>query len=175
MTAAPPSVPSGKVLRHVLALSDERDQWERLIEQAWRDGYRAAEQAHADDYSAGVTDGVLARKRAQHDIVEMARTDVAQWGPAGREHFGEPRPGDYPGGAAGIARTKAAWENAGYDFPHWGPEWVHLSGPTVHHHLCNSACYAYEPGWYRAADAITILETLPGDYAATHRGPARRG
>ena len=179
MTTAPPSVPPERVLRHVLALSDERDQWARLAAMAYRDGYRAAERDHADDYQRGLVDGVLGHKQSQHDVVRALtggtdRVDQWQeqqaktWGPAGRAHFGDPRPGDYPGGAAGIARAKAAWEKAGFSFPHWGPGWVHLSGQTVHWHKpCTAACRAHKAGWYRTADAIAILETLPGDYAGT--------
>ena len=49
-----------------------------------------------------------------------------------------------------------------------GPGWVHLGGPEVHHHKrCTAACRAYRPGWHRTADAIAIIETLPGDYAGT--------
>jgi hypothetical protein len=157
-------------LAAALDLSDERDQWERLVEQAFRDGYRAAEAAHADDYQRGLIDGALVRKRAQHELVEMARIDAAQWGPAGREHFGDPRPGDYPGGAAGLARTRAAWLAEGLGLGP-GPEWVHLSGPVVHYgHVCKPVCHQYKPGWHTIADAITILATLPGDYAATIAG-----
>jgi hypothetical protein len=149
----------------LLELSDERDRWERLVEQAYRDGCRAAERAHADDYQRGLIDGALARKRAQHDLVEMARIDAAQWGPNGREHFADPRPGDYPGGADGLARIRAAWLTEGLGLGP-GPGWVHLGGPVVHWHKpCTSACYAYKPGWHTTADAIGILATLPGDYA----------
>ena len=81
----------------LLALSNERDQWQARIQQAWEDGYAAAERAHADDYRRGQINGALARKRAQHDIVELARLDVARWGPDGREHYADPRPGDYEG------------------------------------------------------------------------------
>jgi hypothetical protein len=82
-----------------------------------------------------------------------------------REAFGVPRPGDYPSGTEGIARARAAWEKAGFSFPHWGPGWVHLGGPPVHwHKRCTRACYACEPGWHRIEDAIAIIGTLPGDY-----------
>lgn len=154
-------------LAATLDLSDERDQWERLIDRAYRDGYRMGEHDHADDYERGRSDGALARKRAQHDLVDMARTDVARWGPGGRERFADPCPGDYPGGSAGLAKVRAAWLAAGLDLGP-GPGWVHLSGPAVHWHKpCTSACYAYKPGWYTAADAAAILATLPGDYADT--------
>jgi hypothetical protein len=87
-------------LQHVTALSDERDQWQRRIAQAWRDGYEAGEQTHAEDYGRGVIDGATCRKRAEQDLVEWARLEVARWGPAGRARFGDRRPGDYPGRGA---------------------------------------------------------------------------
>lgn len=167
------------VLPGLLDLSDERDQWHRLANDMWREGWQAAEQARAGDYGAGYYDGILGRKRFEHQLAEEAELELFRWGPRGREHFADPRPGDWPGGAEGIARTKAAWEKDGFSFPHWGPDWVHLSGQAVHWHKpCTAACYAYEPGWYRTADAIAIIETLPGDYSealAELRSQARAG
>ena len=84
-------------VQYLIALSDERDLWERRIEQAYRDGYRAAEIDHSEDYQKGVVDGALLRKRYQHDIVEAAEVDALRWGPEGREHYGDPRPGDFTG------------------------------------------------------------------------------
>lgn len=84
-------------LRVVMSLSDERDQWQARIAQAWRDGHAAGELARAGDYRRGLVDGAAARKRAEHDLVEFARLELARWGPGGRAHFGDPRPGDYPG------------------------------------------------------------------------------
>jgi hypothetical protein len=83
--------------RQVVGLSDERDQWERLALQMWRDGFAAAERAHAGDYARGLADGAGVRKRAEHDLVEAARLYRLRWGASGREHFGDPRPGDFPG------------------------------------------------------------------------------
>ena len=149
----------------LLELSDERDRWERLCAAAYREGWQAAERAHTDDYSAGYMDGLLRRKHLEHQAVETAGVELARWGPGGQEHFGDPQPGDYPGGAFGAARAKAAWEKAGFSFPHWGPGWTHLGGRVVHwHRPCARACN-YEPGWYRTADAIAIIERLPGDYS----------
>jgi hypothetical protein len=80
-----------------LALSAERDLCLRRILAAWRAGYRAGELARADDYGRGLHDGALARKRAEHGLVELVRLELARWGPGGREHFADPRPDDFPG------------------------------------------------------------------------------
>lgn len=87
-------------VRVFLALSDERDQWSRYAQQQWLDGYAAAEAAHAGDYSAGYLDGILRRKHAEHDHVEYELLQFLRWGPGGPEHYGDPRPGDFPGGRA---------------------------------------------------------------------------
>ena len=89
--------------QQVLALSDERDQWERRIDRAWRDGYDAGRRSRQDDYARGVADGAYARKRAGQDTVEQARLELLRWGPGGREHFGDSRPGDYPGRSGAAA------------------------------------------------------------------------
>jgi hypothetical protein len=83
--------------RLVLSLSDERDQWRRLAWDLWADGYAAAELARAGDYARGLADGAYCRKRAQQDLVEAARLELLRWGDGGREHFSDPRPGDFPG------------------------------------------------------------------------------
>lgn len=84
-------------LRVVMSLSDERDMWQRRVAEAFRDGYAAAEHQHGGDYGRGLVDGAAVRKRAEHDLVEFARLELLRWGPGGREHFGDPRPGDFPG------------------------------------------------------------------------------
>lgn len=88
----------------VLALSDERDtHLARLL---------AAEQAA---YRAGYADGfrdageeLFAAYRALPPVViegeSLAELEARRWGPGGREHFGDPRPGDYPGAAFTRAR-----------------------------------------------------------------------
>lgn len=159
------------------------------IDELWRRICRemVAETAVAE-YERGRVDGFLAAvaefKRAQHQTVDDLDAWLNRWHLCcprcrleghrdncpncvgrTRETFGQPSPGE-PDGAGLIARAKAAWEEAGFSFPHWGPGWVCLGGPEVHwHRPCAAACYAYEPGWYRTADAIAIIETLPGDYA----------
>jgi hypothetical protein len=145
-----------EALRRLLERSDERDAFLRRILAAWRGGFRAGELAHASDYERGFHDGAMALKRAEHDLVEMARLDIARWGPRGREHFGDPRPGGYRGGPAPLSPADAA-VCAGR---------VWLAGPVVHRHSCSAACRAYRPGWYLPADAARILATLPGGHAA---------
>jgi hypothetical protein len=149
----------------LLELSDERDRWERLCAAAYREGWQAAEQARADDYGTGYYDGILGRKRFEHQLAQEAELELLRWGPGGPEHFGDLRPGDWPGGVEGLARVRAAWLAEGLGLGP-GPGWVHLSGPVVHWHKpCTSACYAYKPGWHTIVDAIAILSTLPGEYA----------
>jgi hypothetical protein len=81
----------------LLALSDERDQWCSLLDAVFLLGWQFAEQAHADDYDHGYVDGLLRRKHIEHDAVAAAELEVLRWGPGGREHARDPRPGDYPG------------------------------------------------------------------------------
>jgi hypothetical protein len=96
-TSPAATIPHADDIARLLDRWDEHGTWMRRLGAAWREGYRAAEQAHADDYSAGYVDGLLGRKRLEHDAVEAARIELARWGPEGREHFGDQRPGDYPG------------------------------------------------------------------------------
>jgi hypothetical protein len=52
----------------------------------------------AEEYEHGYHDGVIAHKRAQKAVVRHAELELARWGPGGREHFADPRPGDFTGG-----------------------------------------------------------------------------
>jgi hypothetical protein len=56
----------------------------------------AYERGQADGYLRAVADF----KAFQHGLVRDAELEAARWGPGGREHFADPRPGDYPGRAA---------------------------------------------------------------------------
>ncbi len=53
------------------------------------------------EFDRGYTEGYLRAvadcKAAQQGIVRDAALEEVRWGPGGREHFGDPRPGDYPG------------------------------------------------------------------------------
>ena len=125
----------------LLALSDERDTWLRRVLDAERRGY-----------DRGFRDGLSAYRDYVHGVVRDWTACVTRWDGT-REHFADPRPGDYPGGPAQLA-TAVVW----------------LGGPVVHRHACKSACYAYTPGPYLPSDAIGILSTLPddnGEYAKT--------
>jgi hypothetical protein len=51
------------------------------------------ERALAEGYALAIADV----KAHQHGIVRDAELEVARWGPGGRAHFGDPRPGDFPG------------------------------------------------------------------------------
>jgi len=89
-----------------LALSGERDLARRLRHGYWAEGYRLGrergwregyEQAAADlgrDWQA-FTRPTAQRLAAEHGLM------LRRWGPGGREHFGDPRPGDFPGRGAG--------------------------------------------------------------------------
>ncbi len=137
----------------------------------------------ASEYERGRAEGYLAAvadlKRAQHQAVDDLDAYLSRWHVccrpcrlAGhregcpdcqartRSTFGQAMPGE-PSGPELPAVAAASWEPLGLG-P--GPGWVHLGGRYVHHHKCIPACRAYESGWYRVADAIAIIETLPGDY-----------
>ena len=86
-----PPPPQQKVplssVAELLALSDERDLWLRRVYDAWRDGYAAA-----------LDDAVTASlARIWPPPGHVTETDRRRWGPGGREHFGDPRPGDFQG------------------------------------------------------------------------------
>lgn len=154
-------------LAALLELSDLMDRQLVLRLRAYREGWQAAEQARADDYSTGYADGTMGHKHAQHDAVEALKLYMRRWSLRGqrrsRRTFSAPHPDDCgPGEAA--RRARASWEPLGLG-P--GPGWVHLGGRYVHQHRCVAACRGYEPGWYRTGDAIAILAALPGGYAET--------
>jgi hypothetical protein len=89
----------------LLALSDERDTWLRRVYASWKDGYRAG-------YEAGDAAGTRRTQREWHvtnaglprSILgpTWAELELRRWGPGGRAHFGDPRPGDYTGGPVGA-------------------------------------------------------------------------
>jgi hypothetical protein len=68
-----------------LALSDALDAAEKLAHAMWRDGYLAALADLADLIGGRVFPP------------SPSPLEEARWGEGGREHFGDPRPGDFPG------------------------------------------------------------------------------
>jgi hypothetical protein len=88
----------------ILTLSDERDLWLRRLLNSERAAYVAG-------YADGRADERVEADRAWaaqplqrvSDRAELAELEQLRWGPGGREHFGAPRPGDYPGQEAPAA------------------------------------------------------------------------
>jgi hypothetical protein len=115
--AAPDDAPNKlqQAAEALIALSDERDAWERLILAAWREGFLEGSRGQWDEgYTAAMTE----MKRAQHDMVTGVRLACRRLVPAGEawlnsvvrngatEYGGEGRP-RVP---ADLAAIKLAWE-----------------------------------------------------------------
>jgi len=60
-----------------------------------------AREMAAAAYERGQVDGYLRAvadvKAVQHGLVADAELEARRWGPGGRAHFADTRPGDYPG------------------------------------------------------------------------------
>lgn len=63
------------------------------------DGYRRGRQDEADQWFMSLAPARLAAWRAARSP-GYAELERRRWGPGGREHFGDPRPGDFPGTGA---------------------------------------------------------------------------
>lgn len=50
-----------------------------------------------DAEAAGYVRAIADVKAAQHGLVRDAEVYARRWGPGGRAHFADPRPGDFPG------------------------------------------------------------------------------
>jgi hypothetical protein len=70
--------------------------------------------------------------------------DRLRYPPNGRKQFGEPRPGDYVGGALPAEKPGMIW----------------MPGPPAHNHECADVCHSYKPGWYEPDDAAAILAAI---------------
>ena len=57
----------------------------------------AAAEGFERGYSEGYLRAVADLKAAQRGLVRDAALEEVRWGPGGREHFADPRPGDFPG------------------------------------------------------------------------------
>lgn len=82
----------------LLDLSGERDAWLARLLDNEREAYRRGDQdgyARAHDEMAERWNRIATPiARGGPDFTELERR---RWGPAGREHFGAHRPGDFPG------------------------------------------------------------------------------
>ena len=88
----------------LLEVSDLLDDQLRERLQAFREGWRAAELAHADDYDLGYVAGLLRRKHLEHNAVDVAKVYARRWElrgePRTRRTFGQPHPDDFAGRGA---------------------------------------------------------------------------
>ncbi|MGH3254843.1 MAG: hypothetical protein ACRDOU_05440 [Streptosporangiaceae bacterium] len=89
-----------------LELSDERDCWHKLLVTAQREAFdRGRATGRREGYSRGradeTRDWMDALRPARAQIAARgpahAELDLKRWGPGGRQHFADPRQGDYPG------------------------------------------------------------------------------
>ena len=85
----------------LLAYSDEQDIWRTYALAMWREGYRIGfagvdEGRRVDSAERDASWHAIAAPIARGGLLH-AELERRHWGPGGREHFGDPRPGDYPG------------------------------------------------------------------------------
>ncbi len=86
----------------VLAVGERRELNLELRLQAWREGWLAG---HEVGYRGGYAQAEKDMARRWREIARpvarggpsFAELERRRWGPGGREHFADPRPGDYPG------------------------------------------------------------------------------
>ena len=87
----------------LLALSDERDLARRLRHGFWAEGYRAGRER---GWREGYEQARAEQEADWHEIASPvarggpshAELERRRYGPGGRKHFADPRPGDYLGG-----------------------------------------------------------------------------
>ncbi len=87
--------------RALLALSGERDQWERWVRATWHDGHRAG---YAAGYDHGYAQAVTAWKVTAGTISggpSFAEMDRRRYPPGGRQSWIIPRPGEDTGSQHG--------------------------------------------------------------------------
>jgi hypothetical protein len=75
-----------------------------LAEAETRYRNQLAREIGAREYERGLAEGYVRAaadiKAVQHGLVRDAELEALRWGPGGRAHFADPRPGDFPGRAA---------------------------------------------------------------------------
>jgi hypothetical protein len=94
-------VPLSEAIAELIALSDERDLWLRWLLNAQRQAYEAGRaDGFAEGWREAEWDMALSWHAAAAPVARSGELQRRRWGPGGREHFADPRPGDYPGDAA---------------------------------------------------------------------------
>jgi hypothetical protein len=86
----------------LLDISDERDVYLARLQAVWGEGWLAG---HEVGDEGGYAEAQRDMARRWHEVANPAarggpshdELERRRWGPAGREHFGDKRPGDYPG------------------------------------------------------------------------------
>lgn len=101
-----------RVVAEVMACSDRLDDalarklaaelagYRRGFADGQADGYRRGRQDEADQWFMSLAPARLAAWRAARTPGCYAELEALRWGPGGRKHFGDPRPGDYMGRGA---------------------------------------------------------------------------
>jgi flagellar biosynthesis chaperone FliJ len=83
----------------ILSLSDERDQWLRRLDNAWRAGMAHGEAIHAQDYDNGYAAAIADVKRTEQALYRVLRSARVRWVVRGQERtrltFAQPHPRDY--------------------------------------------------------------------------------
>lgn len=78
-----------------------------MYEAGHTDGYRAGYEAALGDREADADAWWHQHGRALVDGPTHAELEARRWGPGGREHFADPRPGDFPGRTGRTLQSQA--------------------------------------------------------------------
>ena len=94
-------MPLAAVVSDLLAYSDLMDEGLRLRLDGYRRGHAdGRELGWREGYTAAVTEQERSWRAIAAPVAHSGELMRRRWGPAGREHFADSRPGDYLGGDA---------------------------------------------------------------------------
>ncbi len=97
-------VPLAAVIDGLLDYSNVMDASLRLRLAAYRQGHAdGRELGWREGYAAAVTEQERSWRAIAAPVAHSGELQRRRWGPGGREHFADPRPGDYPGLLGGDA------------------------------------------------------------------------
>ena len=82
--------PVGNAIADAEHAENETSYRNQLAREMGDAGYRRGE---AEGYARAVAE----MKQLDHEAVTDLESEVSRWGPGGRAHFADPRPGDFPG------------------------------------------------------------------------------